>query len=394
MKGQGDIPGAAELGDEAEDLARRLESGRLDRQIVERQERLFRRMLDAGRTLQGREEDEKKERQSTTATDDSIHLPPALRARLQSDGQALRVPSWEELQQLSPEETLTNELSLLNDLIVQDLLIAKAAALKIEVAPNDLDTAYNNGKKNISDEAFQKELSNRKLTVDDMREGVRRELLTQKVIEQEVGSKIAVTDQDVTDFFNANRAQFNIPEEAYHLAQIVVTPVPEPQTVNGAGDDATNPQEAAAKVKMLMERLKGGTSFQELALGYSEDPESAQRGGDLGFVPISRLNQAPPALRNAVLNKEPGTVSVATAGAAHTLVLVVAHEQAGQRDLSTPAVRERITQMLRGRKEQLLRTAYLTAVRGDAQVVNHLARRVVESKAEMPSLSLGAPAGK
>ena len=104
MKGQGDIPGAAELGDEAEDLARRLESGRLDRQIVERQERLFRRMLDAGRTLQGREEDEKKERQSTTASDDSIHLPPALRARLQNDGQELRVPSWEELQQLSPEE--------------------------------------------------------------------------------------------------------------------------------------------------------------------------------------------------------------------------------------------------------------------------------------------------
>jgi hypothetical protein len=104
IKGQGDIPGAAELGDEAEDLARRLESGRLDRQIVERQERLFRRMLDAGRTLQGSEEDQKKERQSTTATDDSIHLPPALRARLQGDGQELRVPTWEELQQLSPEE--------------------------------------------------------------------------------------------------------------------------------------------------------------------------------------------------------------------------------------------------------------------------------------------------
>src|SRR3954469_7556496 len=104
MKGQGEIPGAGELGDEAEDLARRLESGRLDRQMVERQERLFRRMLDAGRTLQGSEEDEKKERQSTTATDDSVHLPPALRARLQGDGNQLRVPTWEELQQLSPEE--------------------------------------------------------------------------------------------------------------------------------------------------------------------------------------------------------------------------------------------------------------------------------------------------
>jgi hypothetical protein len=61
-------------------------------------------MLDAGRTLQGREEDQKRERQSTTAAGDSVHLPPALQARLLGDDQRLRVPSWEELQQLSPEE--------------------------------------------------------------------------------------------------------------------------------------------------------------------------------------------------------------------------------------------------------------------------------------------------
>jgi len=104
LRAQGEIPGAAELADEAKELARRLESGRLDRHLVERQERLFRRMLDAGRTLQGREEDERKERQSTTATDDSVHLPPALRARLMGDDDRVRVPSWEELQQFSPEE--------------------------------------------------------------------------------------------------------------------------------------------------------------------------------------------------------------------------------------------------------------------------------------------------
>jgi hypothetical protein len=103
LKGGGILPGAGELADEAKELAKRLEGGRLDRQVVERQERLFRRMLDAGRTLQGREEDERKERQSTTATDDSIHLPPALRTRLLGDDPP-RVPTWEELQQLSPEE--------------------------------------------------------------------------------------------------------------------------------------------------------------------------------------------------------------------------------------------------------------------------------------------------
>ena len=104
LKGGGNMPGAGEMADEAKDLARRLEGGRLDRQMVERQQRLFRRMLDAGRTLQGREEDQRKERVSTAATDDSVHLPPALRARLLGDDDRLRVPTWEELQQLSPEE--------------------------------------------------------------------------------------------------------------------------------------------------------------------------------------------------------------------------------------------------------------------------------------------------
>ena len=56
-----------------------------------------------------------------------------------------------------------------------------------------------------------------------------------------------------------------------------------------------------------------------------------------------------------------------SAGGAHTLVLVVGHEQAGQRDLSTPGVQRADLGTLRGRKEQLLRAAYLTAVRSDAQ---------------------------
>src|SRR6185295_2965470 len=201
---------------------------------------------------------------------------------------------------------------------------------------NELDTAYGDAKKNIPDDAFQQELTRRHLTAADMRDGIRRDLLAKKVIDQEIGSKIAVSDQDVTDFFNANRAQFNVAEESYRIAQIVVTPVREAQLANGTGDDATTPQAAAAKVQMLMERLKAGASFQELAMGYSEDPESAPRGGDLGLVPVSRLRQAPPQLRDAVLNKAPGTVNIASAGGAHTLVLVAAHELAGQRDLSTP----------------------------------------------------------
>ena len=102
-------------------------------------------------------------------------------------------------QTLSEEETLTAKLSLLDDLILQDILLAKARTLNLDVAQGDLDTAYADAKKNMPDDAFQQELTRRGLTPADMREGLRRELLTQKVIAQEVGSKIAVTEQDVTD---------------------------------------------------------------------------------------------------------------------------------------------------------------------------------------------------
>jgi hypothetical protein len=96
--------GAGELAGEARDLARQLEAGRLDRRTVERQERLFRRMLDAGRTLQGEEQDEQKERQSTTGAQDDIRLPPALRAQLEDDNRQIRLPTWEQLQGYSPED--------------------------------------------------------------------------------------------------------------------------------------------------------------------------------------------------------------------------------------------------------------------------------------------------
>src|SRR5215204_7264032 len=87
----------------------------------------------------------------------------------------LRTP--EVAQGLSDEEALAAKLSLLNDLIVQDIILAKAKGLKLEVPAADLDKAYEDAKKNISSEDFQKELARRGLSADEMREGVRRELL-------------------------------------------------------------------------------------------------------------------------------------------------------------------------------------------------------------------------
>ncbi len=294
-------------------------------------------------------------------------------------------------QPISDDEALNAKLGLLDQVILEDIMLARARELKIEVPESEVDTAFNEGKKNIPDAAFNQELTARNLTAADMRDGVRRELTARKVIEQEVSSKIAVTDKDVDDFFQANKAQFNLPEDGYHIAQIVVTGVKEAQITNRTGDDATTLQAATAKAQMLMERLKGGTPFNELAMDYSEDPESAPRGGDVGLVPVSALKQVPPQLRDAVVKSQPGTVNMVGMEGGYTIVALVAKQPAGQRDPSMPEVRKSIEDTLRGRREQLLRNAYIEALRNKAAIVNHLARRIADSQGKLPpSLSLAA----
>ena len=284
---------------------------------------------------------------------------------------------------LSPEEAMTLKLSILNETILQDILVAKAQALKLEVTDAELDAAFNERKKGMPDATFEEELKKRNLNPADMREGLRRELLAKKLLDQEVVAKVTVSDQEINDFFNANRAQFTLAEESYRVAQIVITPDRAPQQINRTGNDATTPQEAAFKVRMVMERLKAGAEFADVAMDYSEDPESAPRGGDLGLVPVSALNKAPEPLRKAVIGQKPGSVNVVTSGGIHTIVAVAAHEQAGERGLTTPGVKEGITETIKARKEQLLRTAYLSAARGDADVTNYAARRVVESQGKV-----------
>ena len=309
------------------------------------------------------------------------------------DGQAItRDQVDKEFRRLRPEtdavteeEALVPKMSVLEDMIVEHILLSRASKLAVSVSDADLDTAYNEAKRGIPDEAFQQELTRRNLSAADMRDGLRREMLGRKIIEHEVTSKIVISDQEVIDFFNANRAQFNLPEEAYHLAQITVTPAREPQPANRTGDDAGTQQAAVAKVQMLMDRLKNGTPFADLARDFSEDPNTAPRGGDLGLVPMSQIRKASPLLREAALKTNVGAARVVNENGMFTIIYVVAREPAGQRDLATPGVKERITAGLRASREQALRAAYIAAARSDADVTNYLARKVVEAQGKPPA---------
>src|SRR5262245_59117206 len=281
-------------------------------------------------------------------------------------------------------EILNVKMGILGELIDQEILLARARTLGVEATDTELENAFAERKRCTPDEAFQQELAQRSLTVDDIKRGMRRELSAQKVIEREILSKITITDQEIADFYNQNRAQFNVAEPQYRVSQIVITPSRDAQLRNRLNDDAADPAAARRKLDMLVQRLRSGGDFASLAMDYSEDPESAPNGVDLGFISVSQLKQAPPELRDTVMKTQPGGVSTVTVGNTYRILMVTGHEPAGQRELNTPAVRDGIRDVLRDRRAQLLRAAYLIAARNDAQVVNNLARLVVDAQGKIP----------
>ena len=287
--------------------------------------------------------------------------------------------------QPSQDEALSLKLNVLDELINNHILLEKAKTLGLQAADGEVEDKFTEFKSPYTEEEFQRQLKARGYTVDDLRNNIRQQLSIQKVINHEVVAKITVTDQDVQDFYNQNRAQFNVTETQYRIAQIVVTPHKDPGLRNRKNDDATTDPEARRKIAALEQQLSTGADFAQIAMDYSEDPASAGSGGDLGYVPESSLSQSDPALKKMVMSLKPGQVSgVIALRDSYRILKLVSKEAPGQRDLNDPAVQQSIRDNIRNRKEQLLRAAYLATARNNAKIINYLAQQVVESAGKLP----------
>jgi peptidyl-prolyl cis-trans isomerase SurA len=287
----------------------------------------------------------------------------------------------------SQEEALSLKLNILDELINSEILLERANKMNLVASDAEVEDKFTESKSPFTEEEFQRRLQQSNLTVDDFKIGIRRELSIQKLLNREVVAKITITDQDDADFYNKNRAQFNVTEPQYHIAQIIITPRPDPSVHNRKNDKATNEAEAGRKAAMIEQKLSAGADFAQLATDYSEDSSSSS-GGDLGFQPESAFNKSDPVLRKAVLAMKPGEVSHALpfhGSGGYIILKLVAKEPAGQRELSDPQVQQGIRDMLRNRKEQLLRSAYLTEARNEAHITNYLAAQILESAGKLPA---------
>ena len=271
-------------------------------------------------------------------------------------------------------------LELLDSLITNQIMLESAEKLGLQAVDADVDAELNKMKAPYTKEEFDKQLADRHMTLDDLRKQVRQKITVDKLIAKEITSHISISDADVAAFYNANKTGFNLAEPQVHMAQIWVTPVPDPNVRNLKNSKARTDAEAKQKIGDLADRIKRGEDFGMLAQNYSEDSNTASNGGDMGFVPESTLEKASPDLRRLVMSMQPGSVSgIIKTQDGYRILKVITKEPAGQRDLADPRVQENIRENLRNSADQLLRNAYYEVARNNAKVVNYLARSIVEN---------------
>lgn len=286
-------------------------------------------------------------------------------------------------QPLSDEQATGLRLSILENLIENQILMHRAGKLGLLATDEEVDRRLKEIRSPYTDQEFTQRLQERKLSLDDIKREIRRSLTAEKVVNKEITSKVNITDQDIADYYSAHRSEFNLIEPRYHLAHILVTTSPDPQGRDP--NKARNEADARKKIGSVLARLQAGEDFSSLAASYSEDSATSANGGDIGIVPESALKQTDTATRDDVMKLKPGQYTpVIPLGnpasrqiAGFQIVKLISVEPAGLRELSDQHVKQEIRRQLQERREQLLKTAYYEVMRDQAKIQNYYAQQVL-----------------
>ncbi len=289
----------------------------------------------------------------------------------------------------SPDQAESLKLSTLRELIDSQIVEQRAAKMNLAATSDEVDAKLNEMKAPFTEEEFNKRLQASNLTIDEVKHDIRRSLTQNKLLNKEINSKITVSDADVTTYFNAHKAEFNLPDNEFHLAQIIVSNGPAP---NGANPNLQNSKangeaDAKKKIQALKNRLDAGDDFGALAMNFSENSQTAPNGGDMGMIAEQSLKSNPDVF-NAISKLHAGqdTDIIPFPDAAHVqgyaIFRLIEKAAAGQRDLNDPRVQQQIRRQLQDSRSQLLKAAYLEMLRDQAKVENYLAEQIFRDSAK------------
>jgi len=261
---------------------------------------------------------------------------------------------------------------VLRDLIDQQLLLQKAKDLGI-TGDTELIKKLDEMRKQMnleSMEELEKAAEAQGASYEDFKQNLRNQIVTQRVIGQEVGSKLAMNKEEEKKFYEEHKAEMEQPEQV-RLSEILIAPkvpakpaadAPKPEPPLSPDADPQAALEAAkAKAEDLLDQIHKGAKFADLAKKYSDGP-SAKDGGDLSYF---KRGTMPKELDDKVFALKAGEVTdVIRTKQGYVILQAVEHQMAG-----IPTMKEvepRIQDALYMQKLQPALRGYLTTLREQA----------------------------
>lgn len=280
----------------------------------------------------------------------------------------------QEIQQQDPsnadKDFSEKEKNVLRDLIDQQLLLQKGKDLGI-TGDTELIKRLDEMRKQMglaTMEDLEKAAEAQGASYEDFKQNLRNQIITQRVIGQEVGSHLALSKEDEKKFYEQHKAEMEQPEQV-RLSEILIAPqLPKP--VIGADGKPVPPTDAeneaalaAAKAKAedILDQIHKGAKFADLAKKYSNGP-SAKDGGDLSYFKRGTLSKD---LEDKVFAMKAGEVTDAIrTKQGYAILEVTEHQMAGIPTLKE--VEPKIQDALYMQKLQPALRAFLTTLREEA----------------------------
>jgi peptidyl-prolyl cis-trans isomerase SurA len=260
---------------------------------------------------------------------------------------------------------------MLRDLIDQQLLLQKGQELTIS-ADTDLVKRLDELRKQMhaeSMEDMEKAAQAQGVSWEEFKQNMKNSIITQKVIGQEVGGHISVSQQEIQQFYDQHKSEMERPEQI-RMSEILITTQTQPAVKTEKGQEALpaapSPEVVAAakeKADKVYDLLKKGGKFEDLAKQYSDGPTAAL-GGDLEYFKRGTLSKD---LEERVFAMNAGSYSEPVRTNQGWVILkVTEHQSAGIPPLKE--VEGRVQEQIYMTKMQPALRDYLTKLREDAYI--------------------------
>ncbi len=287
------------------------------------------------------------------------------------------------------------EKDVLRDLVDQQLLLEKGKDLGI-TGDTDLIKRLDQMRKDMkleTMEELEKAATAQGISYEDFKQNMRNQIITQKVIGEEVGSHLSITKEEEQQFYDEHKNEMEQPE-SIKLSEILIAPQKPASDKSAAGkpaqgssaeasttggDNSKNQDasseaakqaaEAAAlaaaeaKANDVLKQIRAGANFEDIAKKYSDGPSAAQ-GGDLGVFKRGALAKE---LEDKTFAMKSGEVTdVIRTKQGYVILKVTSHQVAGIPPMKD--VEPKIQDALYYQKLQPALRAYLTKLREEAYI--------------------------